>query len=56
MLAFALSPDSMQIISAIIVATVSIAAGFIAARHTEKYRDQSENEELNITGKSRLMF
>ena len=44
LLAFALISDSMiQIISAMIVAIVSIAAAFIAARYTEKYRDQSEN-------------
>jgi hypothetical protein len=44
LLAFALSPDLIiQIISVIIVAIVSIVAAFIAARYTEKYRDQSEN-------------
>jgi hypothetical protein len=45
LLAFTLSPDSIiQIISVIIVAIVSIVAAFIAARYTERCRDQSENE------------
>lgn len=44
-MALTLSPDSIiQVISVIIVAIVSIAAAFIAARYTEKYRDQSENK------------
>jgi|GEM_PF-5782114 hypothetical protein len=45
LLEFALNTDStIQIISAIILAIVGIAAAFIAARFTEKYRDQSENK------------
>ncbi|MGD0204033.1 MAG: hypothetical protein ABSC20_09050 [Candidatus Bathyarchaeia archaeon] len=36
--------STIQIISAIILAIVGIAAAFIAARFTEKYRDQSENK------------
>lgn len=44
-MAFTLSPDSIiQIVSGIIVAMVSVAAAFIAARYTEKYRDQSESK------------
>lgn len=44
-MAFALSLDSIiQIISAIIIGIVSIVGAIIAARYTEKYRDQSENE------------
>lgn len=43
LLDFALNSDSIQIISVIIGAIVSIAAAFIAALYTEKYRDQNEN-------------
>jgi hypothetical protein len=43
-LEFPLSSDSIQIISIIIGAAVSIVAAFIAARYTEKYRDQSEKK------------
>jgi type II secretory pathway pseudopilin PulG len=43
-MALDLTTDSIvQIFSGIVIAIVSIAAAFIAARYTEKYRDQNEN-------------